>query len=103
MRINGRTPASVLESYFVEWARKDTSLGFVLVLMVIIAMVWANSPWAESYHALWEVTFTVGFGEGAIKATLHQWINDALMAHFFFLVGLEIKREVINGELTRLV
>lgn len=62
-------------------------------------MVWANSPVAESYHHLWESAFSIGPRPYALTLTLHAWINDALMAVFFLLVGLEIKREILVGEL----
>jgi NhaA family Na+:H+ antiporter len=62
-------------------------------------MVWANSPLWESYHHLWETSITVGVAGGPLTLSLHQWINDGLMAVFFLLVGLEIKRELLVGEL----
>ncbi len=62
----------------------------------IIALVWANSPWHESYHHVWEMELTVS----RLELPVHAWINDALMAIFFFLVGMEIKHEVIHGELS---
>ena len=74
--------------------------GILLFLAVVIALVWANSPWREAYHHLWETPFTIGFGEHNISKNLHHWINDGLMAVFFFVVGLEIKREVLSGDLS---
>ncbi|MFT6166123.1 MAG: NhaA family Na+:H+ antiporter [Vicingaceae bacterium] len=74
--------------------------GILLFLAVIVAMVWVNSPWRETYHHLWETPFTIGFGENNISKDLHHWINDGLMAVFFFVVGLEIKREVMAGDLS---
>ena len=75
--------------------------GILLFLAVIIAMVWVNSPWKEAYHQLWETSFSIGFGKDyMISKNLHHWINDGLMAVFFFLVGLEIKREVMAGDLS---
>ena len=76
--------------------------GIVLLVCAAIAMAWANSPWAHSYHALWETTLTLAVGSNGARLTLHQVINDGLMAVFFFLVGLEIKREVLVGELASL-
>lgn len=61
--------------------------------------MWANSPWAESYFHHWHTPFSFGFGDAAFSKPLHFWINDGLMAVFFLLVGLEIKREVLVGEL----
>lgn len=74
--------------------------GIVLIACTVIALVWANSPWSSSYHALWETHIAIGFGRWALDYSLHHWVNDALMAVFFFYVGLEIKREVLIGELS---
>lgn len=75
----------------------------MLFVAVVVAMVWANSPWHESYHHLWESKFEIGFrafGLTPVSLSLHHWINDGLMAIFFFVVGLEIKREIMSGELS---
>ena len=76
--------------------------GIVLLVCAAVAMGWANSPWAHAYHALWDTPLTLAVGEHGAQLTLHQVINDGLMAVFFFLVGLEIKREVLVGELASL-
>ena len=73
--------------------------GLVLLACAAIAMVWANSPASHSYHALWETPITLGVGDWRAALSLHAVVNDGLMAVFFFLVGLEIKREVLVGEL----
>jgi NhaA family Na+:H+ antiporter len=73
--------------------------GLVLLAATAVALVWANSPWADAYHHLWEVPVTVGAPGFGLTLSLHHWVNDGLMAVFFFLVGLEIKREVLVGEL----
>jgi NhaA family Na+:H+ antiporter len=73
-----------------------------LLLFGIAALVLANSPLADAYARLWRVPLTVGIAEHSLSLTLHQWINDGLMAFFFLLVGLEIKREFIVGELASL-
>lgn len=74
--------------------------GILLFLSVIIALIWANSPFSDSYFELWETPFRIGVGDFEIDKTLHQWINDGLMAIFFFVIGLEIKREIIAGDLS---
>src|SRR5688500_736062 len=74
--------------------------GVVLLGCAAIALAWANSPWAHGYHALWETPFAIRLGPLSAETTLHGVINDGLMAVFFFLVGLEIKREVLVGELS---
>ncbi len=71
-----------------------------LLVMVLVAMIWANSPWHESYHNLFHKNFMVGFENFKLNKPLHIWINDGLMALFFFLVGLEIKEEILEGELS---
>ncbi|HEX2077719.1 MAG TPA: Na+/H+ antiporter NhaA, partial [Longimicrobium sp.] len=65
-------------------------------------IAWANSPWAAGYHHLWETELTLRLGADQLSYPLHHWINDGLMAVFFFLVGLEIKREALIGELASL-
>jgi NhaA family Na+:H+ antiporter len=73
--------------------------GLVLLACAVVAMVWANSPWAHSYHVLWETPIAIGVGDRHAALSLHAVVNDGLMAVFFFLVGLEIKREILVGEL----
>jgi NhaA family Na+:H+ antiporter len=72
----------------------------VLLAAAVVAIAWANSPWAAAYHHLWETPLDVGIGGGRWATTLHHLVNDGLMAVFFFVVGLEIKREVLAGELS---
>ena len=75
--------------------------GVILVLVSIIAIIWANSPWYNSYHYVWnDLILSLKFANVDLTANLHHWINDGLMALFFFVVGLEIKREVMAGELS---
>lgn len=69
------------------------------MVCTVVALVWANSPWANHYAALWHSPFTVGLGSLHLSKELHFWVNDALMAVFFFVVGLEIKRQLLAGEL----
>lgn len=70
-----------------------------MLLAAVIALAWANSPWQQTYLQLWHTPLSVGVGPFALSRTLHEVINEALMAVFFFVVGLEIKREVLVGEL----
>ncbi|RYD81775.1 MAG: Na+/H+ antiporter NhaA [Sphingobacteriales bacterium] len=77
----------------------QVSSGIILLASLIIALIWANSPWAESYHHLWETKIGFTFGGHTLENSLHFWINDGLMTIFFFVVGLEIKREILIGEL----
>jgi Na+:H+ antiporter, NhaA family len=73
--------------------------GLVLLACAAVAMLWANSPASPSYHTLWETPIAIGIGDWRAALSLHAIVNDGLMAVFFFLVGLEIKREVLVGEL----
>lgn len=84
---------------FQEFAARETSGGILLLFCTVVALVWANSAWAQSYAELWHTPVTVGFGDFTLNRDLHFWVNDALMAVFFFVVGLEIKRELLVGEL----
>jgi NhaA family Na+:H+ antiporter len=84
---------------FQLFARLEVSGGIVLFVFTLVALAWANSPWAETYHHLLHEPFGIHLGAHAIAYDLHHWINDGLMAVFFFVVGLEIKRELLVGEL----
>lgn len=90
----------VIVTPFQRFLATESSGGILLIFFTILAMLWANSPWSESYFTLWSSKFTIGFGEWALSKELLLWVNDGLMAIFFFLVGLEIKREVLVGELS---
>jgi NhaA family Na+:H+ antiporter len=83
----------------VEFLRTEAGGGVVLLVAALAAVVWANSPWQGAYHDLWHHEVVVGPGEWAVRESLQHWINDAFMAVFFFVVGLEIKRELVGGEL----
>ncbi len=84
---------------FLEFAANKTSGGILLLFCTVVALVWANSPWAGSYQAVWHTNLTVSLAGRALNHDLHFWVNDLFMAVFFFVVGLEIKREVLVGEL----
>src|ERR671939_1925737 len=85
---------------FQDFANKQSSGGILLIIATAVALIWANSPWGESYAALWHTKLSVGVGDFSVSKDLAHWINDGLMAIFFFVVGLEIKREVLVGELS---
>ena len=82
-----------------RFLRLETSGGLLLIFVTIIAMVWANSPWHEIYEHMIHTKIGISIEGFSLKMTLHEWVNDALMVIFFFLVGLEIKQELIIGEL----
>ena len=86
---------------FQSFFATESAGGIVLLVCAVVALVLANSPLAGAYFALWDTPVTAAVGPLEISKPLLLWINDGLMALFFFLVGLEIKREVLNGELRR--
>jgi len=95
-----RDPAAgILLRPFQTFFALESASGLLLLAAAAVALVWANSPWAPSYFALWENHLIVGGGGFVLDKSVHDWINDGLMAVFFFVVGLEIKREVLVGEL----
>jgi len=84
-----------------EWFVHSEVTGSILLLAcTLIALVWANSPWAESYVELLHTYVGVSWGDAVFKLSLLHWINDGLMVVFFFVIGLEIKRELVVGELS---
>ncbi len=99
---NSELPSAPIETLvkpFKVFAANKISGAILLVSATVAALIWANSPWGDSYRALWQQPVTVGVADFVLSKPLLLWINDGLMAMFFFLVGLEIKREVLAGEL----
>jgi NhaA family Na+:H+ antiporter len=82
-----------------EFLATEAAGGTVLLLAAVAALVWANSPWHEAYRQLFGTDIVVGVGRWSVDMHLHEWINDAAMTLFFLVVGLEIKRELVHGEL----
>jgi Na+:H+ antiporter, NhaA family len=76
--------------------------GCVLLAAAAAALIWTNSPFAPAYHAFWHLPLAIGFGEFVFSRSLHFWVNDALMTVFFLVVGMEIRREIHEGALSRL-
>jgi len=91
----GRRMPRVLR-HFLE---TEAAGGIVLLVAAVAALVWANSPWSGSYETLWHTDLSVGLGRFVLVEDLRHWVNDGLMALFFFVVGLEIKRELVHGDL----
>jgi Na+:H+ antiporter, NhaA family len=79
--------------------RTEQAGGILLLAAAVAALVWANSPWRASYDAVRHTQLTIGIGNWSLAEDLQHWVNDALMALFFLVVGLEIKRELTTGEL----
>lgn len=82
-----------------DFLREEAGAGVLLVAAALVAIVWANSPWSGSYTDLWGTEVVVGFGDLDLALSLREWINDVAMVLFFFVAGLEIKRELTQGEL----
>ncbi|AWM80816.1 Na+/H+ antiporter NhaA [Gammaproteobacteria bacterium ESL0073] len=76
--------------------------GLILFFIAIIALLWANSPFADSYHALWHMPIGITLGSFHFSQSLHFWINDVLMTFFFLVVGMEIRKEIYDGALSNL-
>ncbi len=85
-----------------EFVHRQTTSGILLMVCAMVALYLANSSWSEAYHHLLEMTFTIGVEGFQLSKTVHHWINDGLMALFFFVIGLELKREILVGELADL-
>jgi Na+:H+ antiporter, NhaA family len=99
-RINTEVIDKWIVKPFERFINRSSTSGIFLFSSALVALVWSNSPFQEQYHHLWEYEFTVGFEGFKISKSLHHWINDGLMAIFFFVVGLELKREIISGQLS---
>lgn len=83
-----------------EFIRTETGAGLLLLAMVPIALFWANGPFADTYEKFWHLNAAIGIGGHNLSLDLRHWVNEGLMAIFFFVVGLEIKRELTTGDLS---
>ena len=88
-------------SFFKWFIKQETSAGIVLVFVTVIALIISNSVLSDTYFSILKTYIPLGFGDYKLKLSVFHWINDALMAIFFLVVGLEIKREFLEGELSR--
>ncbi len=103
MKKEKKYPIDKMIAPMQQFINQEKSGGLVLGLSVVAALILANSPWAGYYFHFFEQTFGFTFnGEAYLTYSLHHWINDGLMAMFFFVVGLELKKEIIAGELADL-
>ena len=97
---NGKAAAgrpALLPLALREFLRTEAAGGLVLVVAAVVALVWANSPWADGYERLWQTHADLTIGGVGFTGDLRHLVNDGLMALFFFVVGLEIKRELVAG------
>jgi NhaA family Na+:H+ antiporter len=97
-----REPVDRLLEPFMRFVRVQASGGVALLAATAIALVAANSPLAHAWHALWETSVTLGLGHFVMRHSLEHWVSDGLMTIFFFVIGLEVKREVVSGQLREL-
>lgn len=96
---NRLVPRTVVRP-FQRFAATEAAGGVVMLVMAIVALVWANSPFGDSYEDLWNTVIDFRVGDIAhLELTLREWVNDLAMAFFFFVVALEIKRELVRGDL----
>lgn len=84
-----------------RFINNSTTSGILLFASAIFALILANSPLKDEYHHFWEHTFSIGYDQFTVTKSLHHWINDGLMSIFFFVIGLELKREIIAGSLSK--
>ncbi len=96
------TESSQSTAMFNRFFHSEVSGSIALMACTIVALLWANSPWSQSYLDLTHVKVGFSWGGASLTLSLQHWINDALMAIFFFVVGLEVKREIAIGELSTL-
>ena len=82
-----------------EFVQTEAWAGFVLLVATLVALVWANGGWSSAYETLWRTEVALSAGRFSLSSDLRHWVNDGLMTVFFFVVGLEIKRELVSGEL----
>jgi NhaA family Na+:H+ antiporter len=94
-----RTPIVRLLSPLRDFLHTESAGGTLVAAGALAALVWANSPWSDSYHRLWESRLAISAAGHTLDLDLRHWLNDGLMAIFFLVVGLEIKRELTHGHL----
>jgi Na+:H+ antiporter, NhaA family len=83
-----------------DFLKTESSGAILLAGSAIFALIWANSPWSGSYESLWSSHIAITVAGHSLDLSLRHWVNDGLMTIFFFVVGLEIKREVTSGHLS---
>ena len=97
-----RAPIDVVTDPVQRFMHVEAASGLVLLALTALALYLANSRFAETFLAVWETPFTLAWGEHQLKLSTLHWINDGLMMIFFFVVGLEVKREIVSGEFREL-
>ena len=87
---------------FEHFLHAQTTTGIILMFMTVLALILANTPLTEEYAHFFHTKIDLSVGDWHLEHTIHHWINDGLMAIFFFIIGLEIKREILVGELSNI-
>src|SRR3954466_10412694 len=96
--LRGRTAwARNLAAPVRDFLSTETGGAVVLLAATITALLWANSPWSDSYESVWTTRLAIEVGDASIAMDLRHWVNEGLMAFFFLVVGLEAKRELDVG------
>ena len=96
---SGRPLARRVVRPLQSFLEAETSSAILLLIAAVVAVAWANSPWHDGYERLWSTPLTIRLGDHALSGDIRHWVNDGLMSLFFLVVGLEIKRELLTGEL----
>ena len=99
LHLDGQTRAPHRLSALRDFLTTEAGSAVVLLGATVVALAWANSPWRDAYHGLWATPLTIDLGDATLGMDLGHWVNDGLMALFFLLIGLEIRREFDMGEL----
>lgn len=92
--------AAQLSAPMRQFLATESGSAGVLLVAALVGLGWANSPWSGAYEALWSTEAAVAVGDAVLSMDLHHWVNDGVMAVFFFVIGLEVRRELSVGELT---
>lgn len=95
-----RLLARVVARPVIRFLHIEAAGGILLLVATAVALVWANSPWKAAYHDVWATELAFSIGDFTVAEDARHWVNDGLMAVFFFVVGLEIKGEVLRGQLS---
>lgn len=97
---NGRQLAGQLSGPLRHFLATESGSALVLVVATAVALLWANSPWSAGYTATWDTAASVQLGSLGLEMSIGHWISDGLMVLFFFVIGLEVRRDLAIGELT---
>lgn len=100
-KANSKNSRKLLVKPILRFVQDESFSGVLLIIATAIALIWANSPFGESYFHFFETKISFDIGGVGLSKTLHHWINDGLMVIFFFMIGMEIKREIMVGELSQ--